>query len=264
MDQTPSTFEIAAEPGAVSQEISHKSQRIAPIWHTVLLAIFLLVTSLAGANSQHDLAKRGGKEILYGITIAMEWVMVGYIWLGTRRRLSLRDLIGGRWNSVEAVLLDVALGIAALFFIYMVVMLGLGLALRLVSLHPEHNAQQLKEAKETLGFMLPSTGVQVLLFMVLSATAGFCEEVIYRGYFQRQFSAFTGTVVGGLVIQAVLFGASHAYEGWKRMIIIGAEALVFGAIVLWRKSLRPGMVAHFSQDAIGGLLGRVIMRSARS
>lgn len=260
MDQTPSTFELTPVSTAAPEQLPHKPRRIAPIWHTVLLAVFLLTTSLAGANSQHDLAKRGGKELLYGITMAMEWVMVGYIWLGTRRRIAFRDLVGGRWDSVEAALIDIALGVATLLFIYMVVMLGLSLALGLVSMHPEHNARQIEEAKRTLGFMLPSTGIQVLMFLGLSATAGFCEEVIYRGYFQRQCTALTGTVAGGLIIQALLFGASHGYEGWKRMIIIGAEALVFGGVVLWRKSLRPCMVAHFSQDAIGGLLGRLVMR----
>jgi hypothetical protein len=38
------------------------------------------------------------------------------------------------------------------------------------------------------------------------------------------------------------------------MIVIAVYGCMFGSLAWWRKSLRPGMMAHFIQDAIGGLV----------
>jgi membrane protease YdiL (CAAX protease family) len=38
------------------------------------------------------------------------------------------------------------------------------------------------------------------------------------------------------------------------IIIISVYGVLFGLLAAWRKSLRPGMIAHFLQDGVGGLL----------
>jgi membrane protease YdiL (CAAX protease family) len=48
--------------------------------------------------------------------------------------------------------------------------------------------------------LLPQGPVEVVLFLATSVTAGFCEELIYRGYLQRQFTALTHTVTGGILL----------------------------------------------------------------
>jgi membrane protease YdiL (CAAX protease family) len=102
--------------------------------------------------------------------------------------------------------------------------------------------------------------VETTLFLLLALTAGFCEEVIFRGYLQRQFAALTHAVAGGIVIQAILFGAAHGYQGWKLMLVIAVFGTMFGLMACWRRSLRPGMLAHFIQDGVGGVLGSRLMR----
>lgn len=89
---------------------------------------------------------------------------------------------------------------------------------------------------------------------MLTLTAGFCEEVIFRGYLQRQFGALTRSVAGGIVLQGIAFGASHGYQGWKFMLLISVYGTTFGLLAWWRSSLRPGMIAHFVQDAVGGIV----------
>jgi membrane protease YdiL (CAAX protease family) len=45
------------------------------------------------------------------------------------------------------------------------------------------------------------------------------------------------------------------------VIVIAVYGCMFGMLTWWRKSLRPGMAAHFIQDAIGGLaLARFISK----
>ena len=49
--------------------------------------------------------------------------------------------------------------------------------------------------REQLGFLIPGTTLELLVWFCLSATAGICEEIIFRGYLQRQFAAFTGSML---------------------------------------------------------------------
>jgi len=86
----------------------------------------------------------------------------------------------------------------------------------------------------------------------VSTPAGICEEIIFRGYLQRQFSAISTSAFAGVLLSAVVFGAAHGYEGGPRMLLIGVYGLMFGLLAWWRKSLRPGMIAHAWHDAISG------------
>ena len=54
--------------------------------------------------------------------MAWQWLLTGFVYLGIRKRIKLRDLIGGRWADSEAFLLDV--GMAAAFWLVAVVVLA--------------------------------------------------------------------------------------------------------------------------------------------
>ena len=96
--------------------------------------------------------------------------------------------------------------------------------------------------------------------MVVSLVAGICEEAVYRGYLQRQFSALCRNVPAGIVLSAATFGAAHLYQGIARASVIAASGVLFGWFAYWRKSVRPGMVAHTLQDAVAPLLLRAMRR----
>jgi membrane protease YdiL (CAAX protease family) len=87
----------------------------------------------------------------------------------------------------------------------------------------------------------------------LSATGGFCEELIFRGYLAQQFRTWTGNRAFGIVLQAVAFGLAHGYYR-KVMVVIMVHGCLLGLLAYWRKSLRPGMLAHGLQDVLGGIL----------
>jgi membrane protease YdiL (CAAX protease family) len=88
---------------------------------------------------------------------------------------------------------------------------------------------------------------------MLSATAGICEEFIFRGYLQKQFQAITGSDAAAVALQAVLFGIAHSYQGVKSMVTITVYGALFGILAVYRKSLRPGMIQHAMQDSFAGL-----------
>jgi len=220
---------------------------VAPAWHTAVVLVALLGLSLASARSHGLLFAAYGRAASYVAVMVSEWVIVAFIWYGVSRRgIRIRDLVAGRWTRVKDFLRD--LGIALGFLaISLAILNGVG--------------QLLKAApNQAIQNIFPHGPVEVTLFLMLAATAGFCEELIFRGYLQRQFAALTQATIGGIVLQAIAFGVGHGYQGWRLMVVITVFGTLFGLLAYWRRSIRPGMLAHFIQDSVGGLLGPHMMR----
>lgn len=222
---------------------------IAPRLHTALLITLFLVLTVSGAFFQRQALSRPGTlqqhpnvVPLYLSVIALQWGLFYWIWKGLRRtNTKLGELIGGRWASAKDVLTDVALA-AGLWGTWEVVgtawvrWLGQGHAASIQSL-------------------LPRRPVEILLWIAVSASAGICEEVVFRGYFQKQFEAFTRSAWIALLLQAALFGISHGYQGVQACLRIAALGALYGLLALWRRSLRPGIIAHAGTDILSGIFG---------
>ena len=261
MDSEPLAPAVLPEVAPASAPST--SQLIAPWWHTAVLVIVLLAVSMGQAHALGRVIERHSRISLYVSTMAFEWVMVAFIWMGVRRRgIRVRELVGGKWKAPEDALLDVAIA-----FVYWICALGIlalvRLALGLISLNQAENAKKMNELSKTLGFLAPHSNLEFALFVALALTAGFCEEIIFRGYLQKQFAAASGITSIGIIAQGVLFGAAHGYQGTKLMFTIGVYGALFGILAAWRKSLRPGMMAHFLQDFISGLLLRFLTQAPR-
>jgi uncharacterized protein len=98
--------------------------------------------------------------------------------------------------------------------------------------------------------MRPGNSLEIAAWIVTAISAGICEEAVFRGYLQQQFSAWTGSMTLGVIGQAALFGLAHAYQGWKNMVLIFVLGCIFGAFVLLRKGLRANMIAHALADSL--------------
>jgi membrane protease YdiL (CAAX protease family) len=170
----------------------------------------------------------------------------------------MRDLIGGKWKTVEAFLLDVGIALG-FWFVAIILLAVLRIALGLIDLH---NLQKsVDDAVKILGPMAPHTYLEAGFFVLLSVCAGLFEEIIFRGYLQRQFGAIGRNAVVGIVVSAAIFGLGHGYQGPRNMVVIAVFGSLFGILAHFRKSLRPGMMTHAFQDSIGGItLFRLVTR----
>ena len=108
------------------------------------------------------------------------------------------------------------------------------------------------QASRLLGRMGPHSGIELYLWILVSLTAGISEEIVYRGYLQRQFAFWTKNVFVAMCLSAALFGTGHLYQGGKRAILMGVFGLLFGYLAQQKKSLRPGILAHCWQDSLAG------------
>jgi len=220
---------------------------IAPVWHTALLVSIFLGITIAGALFQRHAQSSPGMlqqhpnvVPLYLSVIAVEWFLVYGVWAGVRSRgVRVRDLVGGRWDSARKVLTDIVLAIV-------VWILWIGIQVGVSRMVPSH--------AKSVSALLPQSSLEVVLWIATSLTAGICEEVAFRGYFQKQFEAMTGNSSTSVILQAILFGISHGYQGLRAIIMIVIFGLLYGILAFWRKSLRPGMILHAWADIYSGYL----------
>jgi membrane protease YdiL (CAAX protease family) len=189
------------------------------------LSIFLRV------GSDHE---RVGNIALYLILIAYEWALLAFcLW---RTDVAFVGYVARVTKNPRALLWDIPVAIALGGFLVLIS----PLIIRVLG----------EAGFASMAGMLPKGGVEIALWMVVSITAGICEETIFRGYLQQQFSGWTGSTIAGVVVQAVLFGACHGYQGWKKLMLISIWGLVFGLCVWWRKGLRANMISHALLDMI--------------
>ena len=221
---------------------------VAPWWHTVLVLLVLAFGSVASAR-QHGLANLNlpGMSVRlsgYFTVLALEWLLALFIWVALRRRgLSFATLVAGRWHSLRAFFKD----------------LGFALAFLLVGIPLTMGLTRLIGASSAPVSILPRTPLELAAWIMMSATAGFCEELIFRGYLTQQFAAFTNSKTLAIAIQGLAFGLAHGYQG-RIMIVLTIYGWLFGVFASWRKSLRPGMMAHGIQDTLGGLLAFLFIK----
>ena len=222
--------------------------------YTFVFACLIVFLSLAGADQQIPLVQKRGHALFYAITIASEFLILGLAYIGMRiSGMRLATVIGGRWQTVEDFLLDIGLGVG-FSFVLLVVVASLALALHL-------NQGAMKAGKNVVLAIAPKTGVELALFFFLSIAAGLVEEIVFRGYLQRQFGNLFRNIWAGMFLSAMLFGLSHGYEGRGRMFIIFVLGLLFGSVAILRRSLRTGMIAHALFD---GFVGAAAMFAVKS
>ena len=189
------------------------------------------------------------KVPIYAATLAYELFLVAYVWLlrpPAARSKAFAEIIGGQWNRFSDFLRDV--GVAFLFWLVVIA------ALAAVQVFVRYNGVQAARP------LLPQSAPEMAAFLVLSVTAGFCEEFIFRGYLQRQFLALAGSAWIAITLQAIVFGVAHIYQGWRAVIAITVYGSLFGILASMRKSLRPGMIQHATQDSLSGILASILIK----
>jgi len=231
----------------MTQSVSALRRPVASWRHTLSILIVMLALVLAGALFQSGStgvppASAHPHVIpLYLQLLVMEWALFFFVW---KRGLqstgtTLRDVMGGRWASPRDVVVDVAvaaalLGSWRLLGPWLSRLLGAGHAASILS-------------------YLPRGPVECSLWIALSLSAGFSEEFVFRGYFQRQFEAWTGHRGLAVLLQAAVFGVAHAYQGVIACVKIACFGSLYGFVAIWLRNLRPGMIAHAMTDILSGI-----------
>lgn len=105
----------------------------------------------------------------------------------------------------------------------------------------------------------PRTASELPACFDVSLTAGFCEELLFRGFLLWVLQPLVGLWMA-VALSALLFGVAHAYQGTAGIIRTGIAGLAFTAIVLVTRSLWPAIVLHVVVDVMAGVLAWPILR----
>jgi uncharacterized protein len=195
-----------------------------------------------GQLASHALAIR-----IYLFAISLDWALFYYCWAGVHRRGgSLWSLAGGRWNSWRSVAIDLAIA----------------LPFWLIWEGAAYGVSQLlgPSSAKAVDSLLPQSLLEIIVWIATCATAGICEEMVFRGYLQRQLHAFTGSLATAIIAQSVIFGLFHAYQGWKHVTVICVLGVLYGALAAWRKNLRVNIISHAWTDVWEGWLKFLVWR----
>jgi CAAX protease family protein len=224
--------------------------RVASPRHTAIVVAIVLGIAAYGiyaqATSHHEsqlVEHRGSALPLYLSLLAAEWGLVRLVVVGIHRTgTRLRDLLGDRWSGPRDILRDIALGFG--FWAAWTVLASLASRL----LGPD-----MAKSIETL---LPRDLPESVAWVFLSISAGICEEIVFRGYLMRQLHALWGNAWLAIAGQALIFGIGHGYQGVRNVVVITLLGLLYGLLAHWRRSVKPGMVAHAWTDVVGGLIAK--------
>jgi membrane protease YdiL (CAAX protease family) len=220
------------------------------------LAFVLIVGIGAWARREHGRVERAIASGLmsarmsgYRRVILVQWSLVALLflhWVLKSREVSSLGLnLPMTWRFGLAMLLTAA-GIGFLWY-----------QLRSVK-KSEEAREDARKALADLKWLLPHTPPELDAFMRVSATAGICEEVLYRGFlpwFLAQWMPFWLA----MMISGVLFGIAHAYQGLGGVLKTGLIGIVLGGLTLLAESIVPAILLHIAVDALNGQLAYVVI-----
>lgn len=233
----------SVSPGAL--ELPPDRKLIAPLWHTILLLLIILGISAVSYFTTRQISATSieGRLLTYAATMVQEWLLFLYVYAGIRARgVTVRRLINARWASGRDVWRDI--GVAAIVLVLFWAIEGLSSVIFRSSVGAGSKVVQQ---------LTPHVAIELPVWILLSLSAGFCEEFIFRGYLQEQSKRLTGSVGAAVIVQALFFGLGHGYQGWALMLTIFVIGLLFGIAAARRNSLAPTMIAHASADSFAGI-----------
>jgi uncharacterized protein len=190
---------------------------------------------------------------LYASTMAFQWLATGLIlWRANAHGVCPAEL--GLAIPNPLVTIAVAVILSTLIFLNQIFSLR-----RLVA-----NPAEIKGALPQLALKIfPQDTVERLAFFALVATVAVCEELIYRGFVQAIFLAWSGGLVTiSILASAAFFALAHLYQGRRGLVSTAVIGLLFSMIRAWTGSLLAPLIAHFVADLTVGFLAPTRLRTA--
>ena len=215
--------------------------RLASLSHTVVVLAILAAIAVGGllSGGRAETAAPVNRLPTYAVLAAGQLALFLYVRAGLRRQGRSLAREGGLVEVPARAWLVEVLVAAAFIPASQLLLAGFR---HLVGAYQAHTS-----------FLMPHTPVERVAWVLLSVLAGICEELTFRTYLQRQLGAILRSPVAGVIAQALIFGASHGYQGWKPMLTISFFGLLFGLLAAWRGNVRSAILAHAAVDVYGGL-----------
>jgi len=185
------------------------------------------------------------KLVLYGSTIAFQWMALGAVaWRALSRGLTPSELgllHEGTVQTIAAGLLGAgALGSFQWF------------NLRRVARMTGPTPERMRKLAERI---LPIKPLELPPYCALALTAGVCEEFLYRGFAMAALQRAGLSLWLVVVLTAALFGLAHAYQGRGGVLATALLGILFGTARLVLGGLGAMVLWHAAVDIAAGIAG---------
>jgi len=183
-------------------------------------------------------------------TIIMLWLLGGIClacWLGSGRDLdalglALPQLTGdGAWRGWAG------WAVATVFVLFLLSQL---LPLRT----SEGRAEMAKalDGMEGVDLIQPRTAIEHRRFQLMAVSAGWNEEIIFRGFLLGAL-VLVMPLWAAAIVSMIIFIGFHTYQGVSGMIRIIPITIGLTVLVVLSNSLWPAIIVHIAADMVGGL-----------
>ncbi len=224
----------------------------------LLLLLMGVILPLVGIWDFHRLlrwveeGRTDARTKTYKWIFVMEWglvLIVGGWWLWAGRGLAPLGLVptaaGWQW-------LAIGLGIAATGFVIWQMFSVMG------------NSEELDKARQQMGSLsglAPQTDHEGRLFVLVSITAGVCEEIMYRGVLMAALTPLVG-LWPAVALSSAIFGLGHAYQGLAGIGKTALIGVVMALLTVFSGSLFVAIVLHAVVDITSGRIMAAALRES--
>lgn len=226
-------------------------------WDLILfLLLFGFIIPWRGAVRIRKLLSRptltlAERVATYALTIVLQWALTAFVaWRAITRQITAAEL----GLSIANGKLTFVIALALSAFLALVQWLG---ARRTASLR---DVGKYRVAAIALRLM-PQDVLDSLVFIALCATAGLCEEFIYRGFLFALIAKPFGALLA-LAASSIMFSIAHAYQGRRGMISTFILGILLAASRILTGNLLPAVIAHTVVDLMAGLVAVRYIRRA--
>ena len=215
----------------------------------VLIGIVIPVLSLMRGKVEMEDVKLSiaDKKKFYLANAGVLWIgalMVFILWLLAWRPLSE---MGFRIPITDTLVI----ALTALFIIAYI-----------VETYTEVTREDNEEEIQKSAVFLPQNYQEFFYFIILSISAGVCEEIVYRGFLVNYLMTIIDDRIVAfnvaVIFPAIIFGVVHMYQGMKSVLKIGIMSLLFSTIFIFSQSLLIVIILHTAVDIISGYIGMKI------
>lgn len=217
---------------------------------TVVVTVFDTVYFVPRFKAKAKAGVPGTRLRAYRRTVLGQWaftLVAAFIWMRA----------GRPWSELGVMPPGLAGAIASSVIVALMCALTVQQIRAIGRITPERR-EALRAKLDYVEYLLPHSRRERAWFAALSITAGFCEELLYRGFLLWVLKAYVGIALAA-AIGVVLFGVLHLYQGRQGAIKASAAGAVMTLIYLGTGWLFPAMVVHALVDISGGVLGFAVL-----
>jgi uncharacterized protein len=204
-------------------------------WWTATILFLLLFQWFWAISAAHPPLTSRRPAVLYLVMLIFQWGMFYFAYRGIRASgLNYKDLF-----QRDPDFFRFLWGNAKDTFAFMLMIIGVNILLiRIHQLSGSHDFQS-------------KTPWQYALTLLIALSAGYTEEVIFRGFLMNQFTILLRSLTAAVYLQAIVFALAHGPRQNPTLMLSRLfMGLFFAFFAVRRRSLWPGISAHSFLDVL--------------